>query len=146
MASHDEHRHQLPIVPRRKLGGCWRIGSLSSGFGMHGNDWRLWSSKSRGGDDWAHQICCAQWSYFPWYCWSLRSSCQRSSRRQGDDEFFSSLNPKLSLSLSKLWSWDLCNHVQDHWPKSDWLCRIWISYRYHDESCGIMRGIVQKNC
>ncbi len=68
---------------------------------MHGNEFILCTSKVWGGGDWAHQICCsARWNYFTWYWWCLWSSCQRSSRRQGDNEFFSSLNSKPSLSLN----------------------------------------------
>ncbi|CAK9859056.1 unnamed protein product [Sphagnum jensenii] len=36
MASHDEHRHQLPIVPRRKLGGAEGLEVSALGLGCMG--------------------------------------------------------------------------------------------------------------
>jgi aryl-alcohol dehydrogenase-like predicted oxidoreductase len=36
MAPHDEHRHQLPIVPRRKLGGAEGLEVSALGLGCMG--------------------------------------------------------------------------------------------------------------
>jgi aryl-alcohol dehydrogenase-like predicted oxidoreductase len=63
MAPHDEHRHQLPIVPRRKLGGAEGLEVSALGLGCMGMAGVYGAPKPE--EEMIDQICCAQWSYFP---------------------------------------------------------------------------------